>query len=430
MKIKISTLVEWQLYIVMVIEMLISLFHIPSAARYLLDVNMLLLISISLVLILSSALKKRVTTRIYNDYVVIKHYIIIYMCLFVSIAIFTNVPFGQILWAVRNNYFFIFYFFICVMYLSKSDCDRIMKRFVNLQIVNVVAAAFEYFVLHARNDYLGGMFGTSQGCNGYLNVYLVIICAYVLTQYLNGKASLIRVLLIFGSSLLLAAISELKIFYIELIVIIIFAVLLNANMVKGIIAIAVGAFGLIIGLNILSSINPQSMEYLSSFDALFEYGSRSDFGYGDVRIARLTAITQINNMFFGDNFWNKLFGYGLGACEESATFSFCNSSFADRYGSLGYRNITSSMNYLETGMIGLVMFLFIFVLIFVIIQMSKKRLRENEYIGTFVQVIAVLTIFICFYNSTIRREIAYMTFFVFAYYFICLKESANGDKKI
>lgn len=419
MKIKIKTLVECQIYIVMIVEMLISLFHIPTVTRYLLDVNMLLLIVVTVS-------KNNKTQNITKEYIFLRRYIFIYMYVFIAGAVLMSVPIGQILWAFRNNYFYILYFFICILYLNKREADRLMKRLMNLQILNVLAAIYELYFLGAKNDYLGGIFGTTQGCNGYLNVYCVIICAYVLTKYMNKKASFWMTLWIVGSSLLLAGVSELKFFYAELIVIIVFVVLLNANLIKGIAVIAIGFFGLLIGLNILSVVNEDSIKYLNSFDALIEYGSRSDFGDDEVRIARVTAIQQVDELFFEDNVWNKLFGYGFGACEESSTFSVCNSDFADEYGFLGYRNLTSSMNYLETGMIGFIMFILIFVFIFIIIQKTKKDLFEDSYIGTFVQVVTVLTILICFYNSAIRREIAYITFFVFAYYFINLKAKKNG----
>lgn len=422
MKIKIKTLVEYQLYMVMIVEMLISLIHIPTASRYILDINIIFLMFISVC-------NRKKTPIISKEYIFIKHYIIIYMFICVMGAIFMSVPIGQILWAVRNNYFYVFYFFICIIYLEKNDADRIMERLVGLQILNVIVASYEYFILHVKNDYLGGIFGTMQGCNGYLNVYCVVICAYILSKYLNGKTSLTKLLWVMGSSLFLTAMSELKFFYIELVVIIIFAVLLNANFIKGIVVIVSCGAGLMIGLNLLASVNAESMKYLSSLEAFIEYGSRSEFGQGDVRIARFTAVSQVNDLFFKNNIWNKLFGYGLGACEESSTFSFCNSSFADKYGTLGYRNLTSSMNYLETGLIGIIMFILFFVLIFVIVQKTKKYFHEDKYIGTYVQIVSVLTILICFYNSAIRREIAYLSFFVFAYYFISLREVRIGANR-
>ena len=78
------------------------------------------------------------------------------------------------------------------------------------------------------------------------------------------------------------------------------------------------------------------------------------------------------------------------------------------------------MLYLETGMVGLIAFIIIFVLYFQQALKQKKQLEIDGYghIAGWVQVMSVLTIFLIWYNSAIRREIAYLTFFVLSTLFI------------
>lgn len=342
-------------------------------------------------------------------------------------AVFRFVPFFQVLWAARNNFFFIIYFIFCAKVFDTDSIERIFENIIKLQFFNVACGIFEYAVLHTKNDYLGGMFGVEQGCNASLNVYLFIITAYTFAKFMKRKAHLSRLLWIILSSVFMAAISELKVFYVELILIILVVALLDRNKVKALGIIMGGFIFAFVGLQILSVVNSDSIKYLSSFDDMIEYSSRSDYGYGDIRISRFTAIAQVNEYFFKDDVVLKLFGYGFGACEDSTTFSLCNSDFADKYGYLQYRNLTTSMNYLETGIIGLVSFIGIFVIIYLFAAKSKKTLFNDEEIAIFAQVLSVLVIFNCIYNSAIRRPVAYLTYFALSVVFVYMHDYESRE---
>lgn len=406
MKIKIKSLIKFQLYYLLIIEALISLLHFPSILRYLLDANMILIAILMLI-------KRNSGNRQFFGKV-LNRYIYLYILLVLTYSIIQFVPFGQIVWAFRNNFFFIIFGIACGRFLDKKDFDNISSNLLKFQILNIVCGLYEFFVLHVKNDNLGGLFGTEQGCNAYLNIYILVISSYAIIMYMHKKMAIARTFCVVISSIVMATLGELKVFYVELVIIIICVILLEKKNSKTFFVVIGGIAGIFIGLQILSISNPESIEILSSPEELIEYSSRSDFGYGDIRISRMTAITQINEYFFDNDIYLRLFGYGLGACEDSTTFSIFNSSFADRYNYLQYRNISSSMLYLETGMVGLVLFIIIFVLYFQQAQKQKKQLEVHGYghIACLVQIISILTVFLIWYNSAIRREIAYLTFFV------------------
>lgn len=423
MIIQIKSLLKFQIYYLLIVEALISLLHFPSGIRYLLDLNVLVIITLMFI--------KRDASMYRSASKDVNRYMIAYMLLIVVFAILRLVPIGQMLWAVRNNFFYIFFGMACVRFFEKKDVDKIIDTLVKFQVLNFLCGMYEYFVLHIQNDFLGGMFGTEQGCNGYLNVYLVFISVYAIIMFLRKRISVAFFLWLVVSSMVLATLGELKIFYFEFVFVIVLVVLLEKKDLKTFFIVIGGIACIFIGLQILSVTSTGSMQYLNSIEDMIEYGSRADFGNGDVRISRLTAIAQVNEYFFKDNRWLLCFGYGLGACEDSTTFTICNSAFADRYSYLQYRNISSSMLYLETGMVGLVGFIGIFIMYFYQSLKNKKILEEHGYgyIATMVQIMSLMTIVIIWYNSAIRREIAYLTFLILSLMSIYLNHIKDKEDR-
>lgn len=415
MKLRLSKLIEFQIYYLLVIESLISIVGIPSITRYLLDVNLIFMAVLSM--------QKIPYLFKHRDYNKLTGYIIFYMIAVTAMAFIRLVPTGQILWGIRNNFFFIFFFFICIDNLKTKDVDRIMKNVVRLQIYNVLCGIVEFIIFHKRNDFLSGMFGTEQGANAYLNIYLVVICAYCFVKYLHKTISVNILAAVIISSIFMAAISELKFFFFELAVIFVLPTLFSVkgSLFKRLFAVAIGIAGLYIGFRIFALVNSDSLDNMTSFQNIIDYNARTDFGKNDIRVSRFTAISQVNEYFFHDNILNKLIGYGLGACESSETFKWCHSTFATMYEQIGYRNISTSMLYLETGFIGLIMFFGIFVFI-VSLAIKYRRVKELNSYAIFTLIMSVMAMMNIIYNSSLRREISFLVFFTLSLLFIKIRE--------
>lgn len=415
MKLRLSKLIEFQIYYLLVIESLISIVGIPSITRYLLDVNLIFMAVLSM--------QKIPYLFKHRDYNKLTGYIIFYMIAVTAMAFIRLVPTGQILWGIRNNFFFIFFFFICIDNLKTKDVDRIMKNVVRLQIYNVLCGIVEFIIFHKRNDFLSGMFGTEQGANAYLNIYLVVICAYCFVRYLHKTISVNILAAVIISSIFMAAISELKFFFFELAVIFVLPTLFSVkgSLFKRLFAVAIGIAGLYIGFRIFALVNSDSLDNMTSFQNIIDYNARTDFGKNDIRVSRFTAISQVNEYFFHDNILNKLIGYGLGACESSETFKWCHSTFATMYEQIGYRNISTSMLYLETGFIGLLMFFGIFVFI-VSLAIKYRRVKELNSYAIFTLIMSVMAMMNIIYNSSLRREISFLVFFTLSLLFIKIRE--------
>ncbi len=413
MVIKQKHLIEFQIYYLLIVEMLIDILHFPEIIRYVLDVNLIFMFFMFLPKI----------RNIINDKDSNKthYYIMGYIFATIAFSIIRRTPFGQVAWAARNNYFYFLFFFICAYTLSLKDFNRIIKNVVKLQAFNIICILYEYIILRKVGDYAGGMFGTTAGCNGYLNVYLCIITAFVLIQYSNKKASLSYVAYIVVSCMAVAVVSELKFYFIEFIIIVLVSVLLSRANAKNALVVIVGIVALFIGIQILTAVNPWSADLMSDFDSINEYTKTN---YGGTVIARATPFSQINDYFFRDNVFYNLFGFGFGACEDSVSFSWANSDFATLYRDLGYRNLSTSMVFVELGYTGIAAFLTIFVLLFTNIQKLKQKATENKNFYVFSQTVCVIAIANIWYNSTIRREIAFLTFFCLSAFIICAREKA------
>ena len=424
MRLKIKYLICFQLYFIIVCELLVSIFHFPSVIRYVLDINIIVLMVI--------CFSKRKQLFLPTASKPFFKYVTALAVASTLVAIVRLVPIGQIVWALRNNYFFVFFAAACTVLLNKEDAEHLLDNFLKLQLFNVFCAIIEYFFLHYRNDFTGGMFGVEQGCNAYLNVYLVFVASYSMAKYMNRKMKFNKFIYYIISSFFLAGLSELKIYYVELALIFLCTIMLCRKGRKTLLIILGGFASFFIGLQVFLSLNSASAGYLYSLENAIQYATRTDFGNGDIRIARLTAITQINEYFFRENPFLKLFGYGFGACEDSVTFSLFNSNFATRYGYLQYRNISSSMLYIETGAIGLICFIIIFLLMFRICGKLQRKFEEKKYneIIVFVQTFSLMVIFMLWYNSSIRREIAYFSFFLLSVLFIYLKDFEKEELQI
>ena len=117
---------------------------------------------------------------------------------------------------------------------------------------------------------------------------------------------------------------------------------------------------------------------------------------------------------------------GIGNCDTSA-FSICNTPFFIRYESLHYSWFSSAFLYLETGFIGLGMNLAFYI---VCLVLSCKKYNDESSNKLFCQIsiiFSILCIILTFYNSALRKEVAYIAYFVLALPFVSNDLNENYD---
>lgn len=402
-------LIYFQLLLVMVEMFFISQFHLPSIITYITDI-----VSVILLLYMAYAHKSELK-RIRANYV--GNLILLFVGVSILGAVFNFVPPLLTVWGARNIFRGFIFFVACIRFLDEKDTKKIFDILFKLQIVNIILSLFQYFIQGYNQDNLGGIFGTQSGCNGYTNIFFVILLSYYVAAYMTKKEPVWKVAVVAVSTMLLAGLAELKIFYFEFALIILLCVIFVKPSFKTILIALIAVVAAVLGLKILEAIFPLQYYYLINYDKYLVMQS------GGYNIPRIGAFTYINEHFFNGSIINELFGFGLGNCEMSS-FSFLVSDFYKAYGNYNYRWFSHMMFYLEEGIIGFGLLLAIFAGIFVYATKSRKILEnfgENLHIAIFTQVFVIMVVVNFWYNQAIRTEAQYLIYLVLAMCFIQVK---------
>ena len=180
-----------------------------------------------------------------------------------------------------------------------------------------------------------------------------------------------------------------------------------------------------VGISMLGYFFEDSGLSFFASDAIVSY--MGDGGYtnsGD--LSRLNAVFQLHKRFLSNSYRNELLGIGLGNASYSGMFSFFNSSFYRLYNALHYQWFTDAFIYIETGLIGLIFFEGFFVIIFIFSKNAVKQIDRlsnkipdatNNKLKTVIQstrIVAIMSIIISVYNSSLSMDSAYMVYFMMA----------------
>ena len=389
-------LVYCQFILVMIMFWMRDVLHFPSIITYLTDV-ILLYILFSKFSIIRSQLRQakcKYQLRIVG---------LIVLCMIIG-AIFNFVSPLLTLWGARNNLRFFMFFFVCVGLLTEKDVDSMVKLFKAFYWMNVVMCLFQHFVLGYSNDYLGGLFGITQGCNAYVNILLCIILVITFGEYFTKKLNLIRLVPYVVTTLMLATLCELKVFYIEFAIIALVTLLCTKPSLKTVGICLFTGIGFLIAIQLMIRYNPEILKMFTDPDSMEYYLSGNGYtNAGDLN--RFSAVQDIHAMFFDGNLFHSLFGFGLGNCEYSS-FNFLQSDFYKQFGFLNYRWMTHAWVYLEQGAIGVVLLVGFFISILGYIICNRKKIRKDIQIA----VIAFLPTCLIgiIYNCALELEASYI----------------------
>ena len=284
-----------------------------------------------------------------------------------------------------------------------------------LYVVNFFAVIVQ-FATGFRQDYLGGLFGVQKGCNGGLIVSKSVLA------FMRNEESTVKCLVFAFMGLFIAALAELKIFFIIFIAVVIMAAVMTKTSSKKMIFISLSAVMIIVFSSVLSLMYDEFTGFLS-IDKLWEallnpnYATKEDIG-------RFTAIPTISEYFLV-SLPDKLFGMGLGNADTSS-LSIFNTQFHDMYGSLHYAIFSYSFLYLETGITGLLIYVSFFVVSFVVSLKLYKSKKANESVCQLAMILSVICGIFMVYNTALRTEMAaYLMFFALALPLISSRDSQS-----
>lgn len=321
-----------------------------------------------------------------------------------------------VLWAVRNTFRFFAFLYACASLLERRDIRTFFNIFFVAQCLNLVLSLVQYAQGYG-GDHNGGIFGTQVGCNGYTNVFFCLIFSYYALAYSDGREPLAKFLFIAASALIIAALAELKIYYIEAVVIVLFAFFCRAGRVRSFGMLAIGVVAFVVALQVFSQVFPDAYRMLTDFDSLMSYSTDNTGAVEGYNISRLNAFSDINEFIFHDDVALNLLGVGFGNAGYSS-YSFLTSDFYLSYGYLNYFFFTHQNWFIETGYVGFGLLVALFLSLFFYCGKWAKRIPEDSFYFRLCQLVVLLTILCFWYNQTLRVEAAYLTFLVLAIPFV------------
>lgn len=398
-----------------IIKFAISCFNIPNSANYLTDIFTLLIVIEALIELRTKKIKSSICL---SALVVVAFFLVT----IIGFVINGQTIFLYI-WGFRNNFRFYGFFFGCVVLLKKKDIDVMLKTILFVAMINTVVATVQYFLFGIRQDNLGGIFGTNQGVNGYVNIFMCVVCIIALVKFLSSKISNLLLIATIFSSIYIAALSELKMFFVELIIIIVCLVILSKPSKKTILVVLACILSVYLGVQLLYKIFPYFKDFFTIERIMHSgntYSTATDLG-------RFTATKTITSMFLSQDKLKYLFGLGMGSAETSQISMF-NSKFFNEYGlTLHYTWFSSAFMLVENGWLGLTCYLSFFISIFYGSFKIKKGGTETFTYCIMTQIFAVLCCVIVFYNGSLRTEAGYYAYFMLSLPFAINSKDIETD---
>ena len=398
-----------------------DLFHMPRSIIYIGDaINIYLFLSI----MVASPSRKHYSKAL--------EALLIYNIVGTVIGLFLNLSINSIImyvWGARNNFRFYIFLYACVLFLNKTDIDRILKKLNWIFVINAVVYAYEWLILKVSGDFLGGIFGITQGCNGRLNLFLCVVCSYNLLRYFQNQMKIWEIAATIVLSLGMAVFSELKVFFFEIAIIMIVIMVMQRISAKVILVSIGGVIALGTAISMINNINDYARITADGTGNFFSIVNIVDYvtkdsGYNGMGtdLNRFTAAFQIYERFFKGQLDKQLFGIGLGGADYSSIPMFISQFYKD-YSFLHYQWFQYAWIFLETGIVGLAGYLLI------ILHFFRKALRlDKKYLLYKSLTIAscILVIISMLYNISMRVESSgYLMFTLLAIPYICVKEQAD-----
>ena len=326
------------------------------------------------------------------------------------------------LWGLRNNIRMFVAFFAFAYLADWEDAKGWIKALDVLFVINFAVVILQYFSGYGQ-DYIGGIFGTSKGCNGSLLIFLCIVFAKTIISFMRGEEKMSKCIFVSVASLLVSTLSELKMFFILFILILFMASFMTAHSIKKTLFFAFGAVLVVLFSTLLTVFYKDFTDFLS-FDSLIK--ALTDTGYAtDEDIGRFTALPVISQRFL-PGFFRKLFGLGLGNC-DSSSLSMFNTPFFESHQTVHYSYFSYAFLFLETGFVGLALYASFFVASFFVSRKLKKLEMADEFACQMSIILSVISLILLVYNSSLRMEIGFMLFFVLALPIISANEQRESD---
>lgn len=328
------------------------------------------------------------------------------------------------LWGIRNNFRFYIAFAAFATFLDYDDIFSSLKFIDLLFWINVPVSLFQFFVLGYRQDYLGGIFGVERGCNAFSTILFLVVVAKSLLMYFEGSENTIVCFLKSGFSLTIAAMAELKFYFILFILLMIISILMTKFSWRKLLALFAVAVLMMFAGSILTVVFGAHEKL--TFERIVELVTSDNYATAE-DLGRFTALPKISKNILTE--WHsKVFGMGIGNCDTSA-FAICNTPFYKTHENMHYSWFSSAFIFLETGYLGLTVNLSFYVAVLLLTIKKLKLQHGNKLFCQIGLIFSIICLILTFYNSALRKEVGYIAYFALALPFVSessVKNNRNG----
>ncbi len=326
------------------------------------------------------------------------------------------------LWGFRNNFRFFIAFFLFTTFFEEEDMKKCLKFMDVMFWVNALISIFQFVILDYEQDYLGGIFGVEKGVNTFTLIFFSIVISKSVISFMSKTENTVLCFAKCTVSLIVAAMAELKIYFIIFPFILVVSALITRFSFRKLMLMLVSTVMLIFASMLLTTIFKD--DGMLSFDRIIEMVTASNYATAE-DLGRFTAIPTISNNILTKPF-EKIFGLGLGNCDTSA-FAICNTPFYLSHSYLHYEWFSSAIMFLETGYIGLTVYVSFFVICLILARKYMKNRTSNELFCRISMITALICVIMVFYNSALRTEAAYMSVFALALPFAKSEKQSEFD---
>ena len=420
-KIDAKKLIFGQLYLILYSRTLIYFVPALSIVNYFLDV-----INIILLFFLIGRLVKRPITSGLHFFTGF----ILFLLLFDIICFLLE---GKnlilFLWGVRNQYRFIIFFLASLFFLKKNDLPAMFTIFYRCFIINMFAVTLE-FAAGYRNDFLGGTFGLEHNCNGIINVFLCIMTSYAILGWLYKSVKKNKSMIVLIGSIYWSTLAELKIFFIELIIIFIIVMLIvKIKRTRKIFCFFIISFVLFMGIGILTFVYPDQIDYLLKNGLL---GYLRDVNLGIHGFGRLSAIPITTKVFFENSIKRILVGIGTGNAEFMMVGKInILSEFYKLYSDYAYNCYLYAFIYIERGILGLIWYAILFSKSILYACKYRKKMLNDRLWFDLAICTTVCFFVMCIYDSSLRVSASgFLAFLILGLPYINAKSYLKEVRKI
>lgn len=330
-------------------------------------------------------------------------------------------------WNIRFYLRALLTFYIIWQTMDINDCQKFKKIMYYAFLPNLLFCLIENSTGRG-GDALGGLFG---GGNMEMVLYLMLMTFLSTADYYNKKISKFKFLSIITVSLFLSFLGEIKLLYITIPLFwYIGNVLFHKFRFKQVITLAIGLLLFIPVMQFFLSFfyDTDYVESVFTMERTKAYTAESSFIVGQENgMNRSSSIKMTNELILKD-IPHLISGYGIGASSTSTIFY---SPIGTKYRESFFFLFTPSYIMVETGWIGLILYLSLYMLLLcTFIKYYKKYYHDSilKYWATLGILSTIITFVLIWYNIT--PILIFLIFYCFfAFCLVAIRDRLNFLRK-